>query len=231
MYSREKKSVIAAFIILTMSTSVAGTTYLIVKKGENLLRMLYKNKLLPIHGEHGSWAKVLRLNPELSSSKGNKIFPRMKIIIVEPIVEPVKITETVKELEVAKEVERVKEELPPVITPIVVPVKLANQEIQDEFKQFFYWNVAPEISWKYLTSTDENIYRSSQINALSNLNYGISFSYGKQIKKNLDIYSKIFLESVSFIGDSAINLLQKKFVTHEFSLGVNYQKNGNLSLP
>jgi hypothetical protein len=94
----------------------------------------------------------------------------------------------------------------------------------DDLKQSFYWEVSPSLSWKSLSSTDENIYRSSQINALSNTNYGASFSYGMHFEENIDIYSKLFLESVNFAQDSSINLLQKKFLASSFSVGFFYER-------
>ncbi len=94
----------------------------------------------------------------------------------------------------------------------------------DNFKQSFYWVVSPNLSWKNLTSTDENTYRSSEVNAISNTNYGLSVSYGMHFEENVDIYSKLSLESVSFTQDSSINLLENKFLASSFGVGFSYQK-------
>jgi hypothetical protein len=109
---------------------------------------------------------------------------------------------------------------------IAAPIlEVRDQSSIDNFKQAFYWEFSPTLSWKSLDSTDENVYRRSSVSSLSNMCYGFSALYGMRFEENLDVYSKFSLESVSFVQDTTINLIKKNFLATSFGMGISYRKN------
>lgn len=50
-----------------------------VKRGDVLSSILYSKNLKPIYGKDGTLLKVIKINNELKASRGNHIFPKMKI--------------------------------------------------------------------------------------------------------------------------------------------------------
>lgn len=149
----------------------------------------------------GHLTEILRLNPQIKfNGRGNKIYPNMKIIL--PGEDVVTVAEA----------------------PAVV------HDVRENDEQSTYWIVTPSLSWKNLSSTDDNIYRTSQISALSDLSYGFSLTYGMRFEENLDVYSRLALESVSFLEDSSIHLDKKDFFSSRFNVGILYDQKWELEL-
>jgi hypothetical protein len=208
MTSRKKN--ISFIICTTMSVNIfASDIIYIVKKGDTVTSVLYKENLHPVYGKRGTFSKTLNLNPGLRRSLGNKIYPSMKIIL--PKEELVKDVEVALEEPVKSDIERQEN-------------KVVDRLPTDDFKQTFYWKISPTLSWKNITSKDESSYASSRVNTLSNMNYGASISYGMHFEEQFDIYSMLALESVSFIEDKSINLSNRKTTTSSFLVGLLYEK-------
>ena len=201
-------------VIFSMNISFANDYIYIVKKNDTLSSILYENNLKPIYGKNGSLAKTLKLNPKIRlSESGNKIFPTMKIILTN--------------FKASDKVMPAADQEIALVDPLANSKKsnvseqlTNNRKPSDNFEQSFYWNIAPTLSWKNLSSKDENVYRSSKIAALSNTNYGIALAYGMHFEEGIDVYSKLALEHVSFIEDSIIHLEKKNFLISRFNMGI-----------
>ncbi len=238
MKLRKRKAIIASTMILSLNVS-ANDSFYIVKQGDTLSSILNTLDLNPIYGKHGALAETLRLNLKISSTGGNKIFPMMKIFLVNPSLNDKIITTDNRQQTTDNRQQNIhltnhETRLGEVATrtpKTIAPEIPANDRIpSDNFKQSFYWEASPSLSWKSLSSTDENVYRSSQIYALSNTNYGVSLAYGMHFEEGIDVYSKLFLESVSFVQDSTINLLKKDFIASRFSMGLSLEKKWQFEL-
>lgn len=225
----KKKIFIASLAMISLSSS-ANSIY-IVKSGDTLSSILYAKNINPIYGKSGALKKVLKLNPQISTMKGHKIFPDMKIVLIDfptsdEIAKLQNSSLTVQE------------------TPLVETLNSTdspnhnNQENKinierlpsDDFKQSFFWQASPILSWRNLSSIDENAYRSSKVESLSNISYGADVLYGMHFAPGFDITSKLSLESVSFIEDSSIKLQEKSFITGRFAMGVLYAKKWSFEL-
>lgn len=62
------------------------------------------------------------------------------------------------------------------------------------------------------------------------MNYGMGLTYGMHFEEDIDVYSKLTLESVSFIEDSTVHLEKKNFLTTRFGMGILYRQNWHLEL-
>lgn len=225
MNLRIKKSIIISIVIVSMNISRANDYTYIVKKDDTLTSILYEHNLKPIYGKKGTLAETLRLNPTLKlNGNENKILPNMKIILVNNAIPDQQINKHT-EVETNLELSVDNSNNVPVIeqTP-------GDRHPSDDFIQSFYWSLTPSLSWKNLSSTDDNAFRSSKIDALSNTNYGIGFSYGMHFEEDLDVYSRLAVESVRFIEDSAIKLEKKDFLASRFNVGIAYKKNWYLEI-
>ena len=228
MKLKKKKTIIASAMIFGLSVSVANDFY-VVKKGDTLSNILFAKKLFPIYGHGGSLAQVLKLNPDIRQGGGNKIFPKMKIVLSNTkspekiLSSDIKYQTNIRPTNLENDLGE-KENIP------TSKETTAERLPSDNFKQIFYWELSPILSWKSLSSADENIYQKSKVNALSSTNYGIGIAYGMHFEENIDIYSKLSLESVSFSQDQSINLLQKKFIASRFGVGVAYERKWMLEL-
>lgn len=219
----QRITVILLALLFCVNLSAQEHFY-IIKKNDTLTDVLYAKKLRPIYGKHGTLSKILKLNPHLRSHRGNKIFPDTKIVFAEGempvrmIAESGELAKSILASQIQTPGQEQKESFKPPASSV------------DDFKQTFYWNASPSISWKNLTSTDENFYRRSSIQALSDTSYGASFLYGMRFEENVDIYSSFFLESVNFAQDNSINLIKKKFISSRFGVGGAYKKNWLLEI-
>lgn len=198
----------------------AADSYYIVKKGDTLTSILHRKKMKPIYGEHGSLAETLLMNPNIIKSRGNKIFPAMRILLSKESSESVAAVTAIAAPEISKEIIQTPEE----VQAPIQEKNMADRVPSDDFKQSFYWEVGPALSWKSLSSKDENISSSSKITALSNANYGLSVTYGMHFQENINVYSRLSLESVKFIEDDSLNLVNKKTLATNFTVGFSYEK-------
>lgn len=197
-------SAAAMFCLVTLASDV----FYVVKKGDTLSSILLKKEYKQLYGKNGAIAHSLQLNPHLKKSRGDKIYPNMQIRLVDEKVAEIKI-------QVPKNEEKF----------VINRNESTNQRTPaNNFNQRFFWEIGPSVSWKSLSSTDENAYRRSKINALSKTNYGVTLSYGMHYSERIDIYSRIFLESVSFSPDRSVNLLKKKFISSSLSVGVSHER-------
>lgn len=227
MKLRMKKAVIASAIIFSMNISSANDSFYLVKKGDTISSILYAENIKPIYGKHGALVLTLKLNPQIRQSRGKKIFPNMKIILAH--TEPPHIVIAAKNEQKKSPPTNQEAYLGEVVIANAVKVMPQEQALidrtpSDNFKQSFYWEATPSLSWKNLSSTDDNIYRTSKIKALSNMNYGLGLTYGMHFEEDIDVYSKLALESVSFIEDSSIHLEKKNFLFSRFNVGILYEQ-------
>ena len=225
MNIKTNKTIIVTIIISNLNISIANEY--VVKKNDTLSSILYQHNLLPIYGKNGSLARTLKLNPKSKMrSDGNIIFPKTKIILANTVVlEKVKLDDELQLTQPTKSEKELNEV--PVISSKnpVIEQPINDRKPSDDFEQKFYWIVAPTLSWKNLSSTDDNNDRISKINALSNMNYGLSLTYGMHFEENIDVYSKIALEYVNFIEDNSIFLDKKNFLINRFNVGASYKRN------
>jgi hypothetical protein len=207
------KAIAAIISILCMNISFANDVY-IVKKGDTLSTILQAQQYDKfIYGKNGSLLETLSMNPDIRRNKGNKIFPNMKIFLKRKTIPP-----------------QIVSQEPAFEQVSATPSNAIDRKPSDSLKQSFQWEIIPSVSWKNLSSIDENIYRSSKITATSNTNFGVSVSYGMRFEEMLKIYSKFSCESVSFARDGSINLLSSKFFAGRYNVGLNYQDNWNFEL-
>lgn len=226
MSLRNRSSAIFACTTICLNAS-AGEAIHVVTKGETLSTILYHLKLKPIYGKDGTLKETLQLNPNVSKRKDYRIFPGEKIkLATTDLADQSKISNNEIPLESAPNVEVSK--LPKIVSePTTLPQPIhstVDRLPSDEFKQSFYWKLGPALSWKALTSTDENVFRQSNIKAISQTCYGGAATYGMRFEENLEIYSRISLEKVPFQNDNSLNLTQRNFLSTSFSFGGVFQK-------
>ncbi len=198
-------------IIGALSFSAVHAVTYIVQKGDTLSAILYEKNFKPIYGKSGSLAKTLLLNPKVDRV-GHYIYPGQKILLVDEEVQNAIPLALVEEKN-----EREKE---------VVPVsKNDSRSMASTFDQSFFWSVSPTVSWKSLSSKDSNLLQNSKVTALSDMNYGASFTYGMSFSESVDIYSKIALEVTRFSSESDLRLIKKNYLASAFSFGLAYNKN------
>ena len=78
MFTRTTKIFISLFTSLGVLNSALADIY-IVKNGDTVSKILAERNLFPIYGVNGSLAQVLASNESLRKSKGNLIFPGMRL--------------------------------------------------------------------------------------------------------------------------------------------------------
>ena len=210
-----RRKIVASFLLCFYSGLAFSENVYIVKRGDRLSDILFQENITPIYGKKGSWLEIVKLNPKLLPTMGNKLLPGMKIslgnrpaIIVSNKIVPEKITEKIGDIKKVS----------------------IERNPSGDFKQSFYWRAGPELSWKNLISTDDNALQTSHINALTNANYGASVAYGMHFTEDLDIYSRLSLESVSFIEAESVHLLKNNFLTSNFGMGMMYEKKWSLEM-
>ena len=230
MMKKKRNAILLACMTMSLNVSAETSVY-VVKEGDTLSSILFEKNIAPIYGRRGNLVEILNLNPAIKKQQGHKLYPGMKILLnTGYLAEDIKV-QTPQEIPLAP--------LPDPIIAEFVPVKQEqakqeqpNQERApaDDFNQSFYWNASPVISWKNLSSKDDNTYRSSQITALSNTNYGINLLYGMHFEERIDIYSQYLIESVSFVEDQTINLLKKNALASRLAFGIVLDKKWNVEL-
>jgi len=201
--------------VFSLSFKSAQAYAYIVKEGDTLSIILYQNKIRPIYGRNGMLEEVLKLNPEMRNSKGDRIIPGEKIILVKmPTEQRVKVVE-----EPVASVE-----------PSKIEKKIETRYISNIFEQFFYWQISPVVSWKELTATDSNASQNSKARVLSDMSYGAGVVYGMRFNPELDIYSRVFVETVNFSSDNSIIILKKNVITTYLGVGTVYKKRWQLEV-
>ena len=86
--------------------------------------------------------------------------------------------------------------------------------------QFVSFTLSPRVSWKNITSIDDNAYHKALINALTEMNYGMDFDYALVMSKKVRAYTHLKFEQVSFIADESIHLSGNKFNAMNLEAGV-----------
>ena len=186
MNSKTIRIIITLFACFPVTSSWAGTIVYNVKKNDTLSSILYRNNLKPIYGKKGTLVQVLKINSKVKlSDGGNKIYPGMKIIL--PYI--------------GQDDEK----------RLTNDSYINHRTPGDDLEQSFYFKVEPALSWKNVSSKDENPSRTSKITALTNMNYGVSLAYGMHFDRSIDVYSSLFMEYVRFIDDSSIFLEKRNF--------------------
>jgi len=199
----KKNSILATTLIFILNVAYSTENY-VVEKGDALIQIL----------------KTIKINPEITKTNGNLLYVKMKLLLAEkkiaaawePGREMLKNIVTVfgesttdrnRAPSLADTPSFVKKDEPFISTneTLATDPEEANLERSPsgDFQQSFFWKVSPIVGWKSLSSTDENIYRKSNITALSNTSYGASFTYGMHIKENIDLFSDISSEAVNFL--------------------------------
>ncbi len=198
-------------LLFILSFSALGEEhYHIVKKGETLSDILYQKNIRPLYGKRGAVKKALILNPNIIASQGDKLFPGMRIRLIYRLPANDYVSE--KQLEIVIE------------KPVAEIPLLSDRAPGDDFNQSFYWELAPSLSWKNISSTDENVFSNSKIDALTDMNYGIDLTYVMHFSEDVDVYSSLSLELVRFMEDKSISLVKKNFLATRFNMGVLYNK-------
>lgn len=224
MLNNVSKYLFTLTVIAGLSTRPVNAITYVAKQGDTLSEVLYENNFKPIYGKKGALKQTLKLNPGIRYDKGNKIYPGTKIVLAGTINQENAVAEkTVETPEVEKvvatpEIEKVVE------TPAVVPPVIETREISNVFDQSFFWQLSPSVSWKELSASDSNSNQNSQATALSDMSYGANVLYGMRFSEGLDIYSRLFVESVKFVSDNSINVVNKNITTSALGVGVFYKK-------
>ena len=211
-----KPLLICSVITGLFSQSLSAFTY-IAKKGDTISDVLYANDFKPIYGKGGALEQTLKKNPDIKYENGNKIFPGTKITLSGKIVPGNYVLMTGRSApELSKS---------PVITiPEAAPVQSDTREISNIFDQVFFWQLSPSVSWKDLEATDSNSIQNSNATVLSDMSYGASIMYGMRFNEEMDVFSKLFIESVKFSSDNSITVVKKNIVTTNFAVGIFYKK-------
>jgi hypothetical protein len=197
---KKRRIIIATAFMLGLNVSWARELIYVVKPGDTLSKILRAKKLKPVYGKKGSLANVLKRNPQLKISFGDKIYPGMKIFLSEKLL-----GEHAKQAPLIVVVmgDKSRNELPEASRSLASPElaevskasnsPAASNEVErtpgDEFDQSFYGEISPEVSWKNLSSTDENALRRSEVNVSSNTSYGLGATYGMHFEENVDSFS------------------------------------------
>lgn len=200
------KKKISILIGITLSSALcAEYKSYIVRRGDTLSYILYKNKEKKIYGSNGVLKKTIALNSVLRKSRGNKIYPGMKLTLIDHADKTITNQVAEQKLETVPAIEVVEEKRAP----------------SSNFIQSFYWNVSPLVSWKNLSSEDGNYNLQSDIEAASNTSYGINAVYGMNFAANLKIFSELSIDRTTFESDSSINMLKKDFTLSRLALGAS----------
>jgi hypothetical protein len=232
-----KISKFTLYLLGIYSATISSNEVYTVKPGDVLSEILWsKYELIGIYGRNGFINETIKLNPFLNKKNGNFLRPGMQIII--PISNSnkseniAKIPHSNSRRPTAEEVERpeviiLPDELSKKLEEVKVDKKAIKIDVpveeKDNFIQSFYYTLEPFLSWKKLSSVDDNEYRTSSIFALSDTCYGMSGKYGMHFSKNFDFFFGAELEKVKFSSKSSISLGTKSIVSTSFSLGVNYK--------
>ncbi len=203
MFYKFKSLCTFTFVFGLSFKSVLAHTY-IAKKGDTLSTILYQNKIRPIYGRKGMLEQILKLNPEMKKSKGDRIIPGEKIILVKmPTEQKINMVEG------------------PLVSadPSSPGTELEARYVSNIFEQFFFWQVSPLVSWKELTANDSNESQNSKARVLSDMSYGASVIYGMRFNPELDVYAKVFVEKVNFSSDNSITVLKKNVTTTYLGVG------------
>ena len=206
--------------VLYKAYADSPSSFIIAKLGDTISGILFALNLKPIYGKRGLLKETLQLNPQVKNRLDYKIFPGERIKI--PLVVEEKNNSFLLN---SNETKALSEGSPASVYPapdMRVPI--------DDFKQGFSWKIAPSLSWKALTSKDENIFRQSNIQVLSQTNYAAAITYEMHFEENLDFYSRVFLESVSFQSDNSISLVRNNFLSTSFAFGGFFEKKYGLEL-
>lgn len=223
MLKKLSKPLFILSTIAGISTQASSADTYIAKKGDTLSDVLYENDYRPIYGAGGALEQTLKINPNIIYEKGNKIFPGTKIILTGKIVPGNYATMTGK-TKSAPVVETFVENHDPVVVPESKAEATGAREVSDIFNQIFFWKLSPSVSWKELAAKDSNSNQNSNATVLSDMSYGASVVYGMLFSEDLDIYSRLFVESVNFSSDNSINIVKKNVVTSDLGVGVFYKK-------
>lgn len=195
---------------------VCAITY-VAKEGDTISDVLYAHNFKPIYGTRGALEKTLKLNPSVKMDKGNKIFPGTKIILSGQQVSD----EEMGKFLVLKDAVAKAETVP--VPEVIIPME-DNRIPSDIFNQTFFWQIAPSISWKELVSKDSNSIQNARATVLSDMSYGASIMYGMKFHEDLDLYSRLFIESINFSSDNSISIVDKKLTTTSVGVGFFYKK-------
>ena len=214
-----KKIILIICLINCLNLSAAEVIYT-VKKGETLSDILFRFNSDHIYGKLGDLIKTLKVNPFISKRnlRENKIFPGEKLKLVVSNVDA--IPESTNYLSTNQD--KILAPVPTSVIPTKIPEQLpltTDRQLADDFKQGFFWQLSPTVSWKALSSNDENTFRKSNIQAISQTCFGGAVTYGMHFEENFDVYTRATLESISFNKDSSISLVNKNLLATTLSVG------------
>lgn len=224
MFLKKRNSAILIFTSMSLClNSFSGESIHIAKHGENISSILFELGLKPIYGKKGALRDLLELNPVIKKRRKNAVYAGDVLLMPDNFVQAkpsLEVSEVPLHFEQAPEVEK---------NQIVAekPVRINEDKIRgpsDNFKQGFFWKLAPTLSWKSLKSTDENSYRRSEMQALSQTCYGADITYGMLFDEDLTFYSKFSLERLIFKEENSINLSKTSFLSTGLSFGGLFQK-------
>lgn len=207
MFYHFKSLCTLTFVFCLSLKSVEAYTY-IVKEGDTLSTILYRENLRPVYGRRGMLEEVLKLNPDIRDSKGDRITPGRKIVLVKIPAEEVNLVE--------KSVDS--------FPPIKVEKETEVRSVSNVFDQNFFLEVSPAVSWKELTAKDSNTSQNSKVRVLSDMSYGLGVMYGMRFNPRWDIYSRGSMEIANFSSDNSIVVLKKKIATKYLGVGAFYKK-------
>lgn len=191
------------FIPFLLVTTVAPTNEIhLVKKGETLTEILYSMKFRPVYGPNGKLENVLALNPAIKKSKGNKIYPGMKILL-DPISEKTEIA---------------KVELAPELVP-----KTQAIESNSDLEQYFFIRASAQVSWLKVNSSNRTQYLNSEITTLSNASPGFLGQYGMNISEKHNYYLFTYLSQVNFYPNETYSMEKKNFFRQAYGMGSDYK--------
>lgn len=222
------------FTSVVSTPSVWAFTH-VAKEGDTLSDILYAHNVKPIYGKRGMLLKTLKLNPKIKYSKGDKIFPGTLITVPDEFVSQDEVNVLPEQnTEVAVVVKDAPEVIPaPIVEKVEAPTVTPGPEqrvVSNVFDQSFFWKISPGVSWKELSSKDSNAIQNSSVDVLSDMSYGADVTYGMRFSESLDIYSRLFLESVQFSTDNSIRILKKSVFTSQLAVGAFVNKKWQMEL-
>lgn len=213
-------------------------SFYIVKEGETLSGILYTLNIKHIYGFKGNLLKLLTLNNFKNTN--SKVYPGMKIIL------PVAVTVQQEQLSGRAISSLADIPLPVVIdqnSPADAPSSLSIQtpsspkakprteeasktiSAEEDYGQFYFFRLAPQVSWLRIVSTESSKFQNSNITANSKSNIGGLLTFGIQVDEKVKIQAFSYLSSVNFYESDEFTFSKISFFRQAYGLGGDYKLN------
>jgi hypothetical protein len=208
----QKVNLFILLLLLSFKTSAAD--FHIVEEGETISDILYEYEIGPIYGKRGHLEKMLKLNPKLSESRGDKIKPGMKILLTEAVVLDYSFP-------FVKEVASVKLGEPLVLRAreIASEEEPKSEVVNQEFTQHSFFTLSPRSTLMAINSVDDVRLGGSDVTNLTKAAVGIYGEWRIMIRPATSIFIFSAIDFLEFYKDTNFSLTDTSFKRTTFGVG------------